>query len=25
MKDKIVSADEAIALIRDGDAVSCSV
>ena len=24
MKDKIVSADEAIALIRDGDAVSCS-
>jgi len=24
MKDKIVTADEAIALIRDGDAVSCS-
>jgi len=24
MKDKIVSADEAVALIRDGDAVSCS-
>ena len=24
MKDKIVSADEAIALLRDGDAVSCS-
>ncbi len=24
MKDKIVTADEAIALIRDGDSVSCS-
>ena len=24
MKDKIVTADEAVALIRDGDSVSCS-
>ena len=24
MKDKVVGADEAVALIRDGDAVSCS-